>query len=196
MKTVKKDTQTGRWRRWFLLGPGSIIALIVGVGIAVAGRLADKPGPDPNAGHIVFEAGKDGRLQRVDSPSVPRIPIRRLWKPGPDLLIEHGSALKLSNVQRSQIGKLNAQWRTEKTALELDLCTAAQNASARVQADETGDAASQSQIVSGLAAYSQLSRSYEESRVDFWRRAAALLSAEQRNKLQQLAETYGRTHRP
>jgi hypothetical protein len=169
---VKQTNQTSAKRRWFLLGPGTILALVVGVAIVATNRLANRPPADPNAGRIVYEADAQGRMRRVTTPSTVRRPLPRPWKPEVSLLLERASVLKLDAGQIKELTALNSAWLREKAALLHEIERAASGA--RPQGS-----ASASQITAGLGDYSRLSQQYNERRANYWRRAVAKLTGEQ-----------------
>ena len=183
-------------RRWFLFGPGTILALLAAVGIAVSGRLARQATLDPNAGRIVFEADSQGKMQPIGAPSHKVAPLPALWKPEPGLMLAHTSELKLQLEQCKKITKLNADWIAEKANLQEQIAKSAATASTSVHSKTMHHDISVTQVTSSLTEYSQLSRDYDVRRADYWQRSLAILSNYQQQYLGKLANKPGGINQP
>ena len=179
--------------RWLRLGPGTILAVLAAIGIALAGRFTKPQSPDPNAGRVVFEADAKGHLRRVGAPSGQATAPPRLWKPDPSFLLEHAPALKLDPRQRAKIEAHRTAWLMEKARLEQEIARATSGATARVHNATPGHNVSTSQVTDNLKDYSMLSRRYDERRADYWRKSLSLLTTEQQESLSTVADTVRRT---
>ncbi|MEP6756279.1 MAG: hypothetical protein ABJA67_12315 [Chthonomonadales bacterium] len=193
---MKTTTNSNRPRRRRLLGPGTILALILAAGIAITGRFANRPQVAPEAGRIVFEADEKGHMRRAGSPSASKTSMPILWKPEPGLLLEHSDKLHINPDQRTKIQSLNNKWLTAKAELEVEIGRTQLSAGDRVKTVDSGRNVTPAEITTNLQDYSQLSRHYNQLRADFWNKSVAVLSTAQQNQIADIQTTTGRTPKP
>jgi hypothetical protein len=98
-------------------------------------------------------------------------PSHPLFKPDPDRLLAQ-SALNLSSEQRTQIQSIESKWLTEKAKL-LQAMSGYQPKQGRAD-----------QISGNLEGYSELSRTYDTTRRNYWIQACAILNATQRKAVE------------
>lgn len=188
---MKANIASGKKRRWYRLGPVTILALIAAVGILFAGRFAKSPLPDPNVGRIVFEADAKGHLRRLDAPSGLLHTALPLWKPVPGFLLEHAQELNLNSRQRKEIERMNSAWLSEKALLEQRISYAASDANTHLHISDSSQNVSALKVTDSLKDYSRLSREYDERRADSWRRSLALLTTKQQESLNRIKARIG-----
>lgn len=183
---MNANTRIGKKQRRLRLGVGTAMALLLGIGLAVTGRLATSPNLSPTAGRVVFEADAQGKLRRVDASSKQEAPLFPLWKPEPSFLLINAQALNLNTPQRAEIGALIAQWSGEKSRMERGIEVALSGANSSLQNTKSGEGVSAASVKENLKDYSQLSREYEERRADVWRHSLSFLTAKQQANLNSL----------
>ena len=176
----KTPQQTSPRRR--LVGPATLVALLLGVAILIVGRMSSAPA---HQNGVIFQADAQGRMQRVASAAVPPSPRRKLWKPEVKQLMEEGPTLSLTPEQTANLTRLNALWGAEKTDLEGQLNRAVTQA----KPQEKG---SVEQVTANLGDYSRLSRRYDERRAAYWSQALATLSEPQYKEWNRIALQEGR----
>lgn len=154
-----------------LLGPATILALLLVIGIAATGKLARTPAPNPNLGRIAFEADRHGRLQRVNAPG--HSAASPLWKPTPDLILARAGELKLTADQLRRLTKIDNDWKQDKKLLEAEMARVANGA-------KPVKSGASDQLMRDLRGYSELSRQYDARRTDCWNRALSQLTLDQR----------------
>jgi len=179
-------------RPWWRPGPGAIVALVVAAAI-VAWQISRPPGPD--AGRITYEADANGRLRRVDRPSLrnaARTAPPPFWKPEAHLLLERDRELRLTATQRAALRKLDAKWKLEKARLQQRLAENTREANTLLQRAAPEHGASLTAVRTGLEDYSRLSEEYDGRRAGFWMRARGLLTSLQRQQFDRLKSTPGK----
>lgn len=145
------------------------IFVLAGLAVAVGYSAWTAPqGPQRK----VLEAGADGRLREVSSPSASSQPLPPLFKPEPSLLLEHGNALKLGPKVRMEIESLDAKWQTER----MDLQARLDDATPKIEPNSKSSIAV---LNSELADYSEVSRVYGAARERWWNLAFGLLEPKQ-----------------
>ncbi len=173
-----------------LLGPGTVVALIVAVGIWVFGLNGDRPAVDANLGQTRYSADHlESARGSMHASAVPGAPIAKpppLWKPEVDLILQHGSQLQLSDRQKQRIEALHSSWTLEKTSLEEAMRSAVSSAGGTQKVAQRYHSASASQITGSLGDYSRLSQQYNEQRAACWLQALAALTTEQKTVLERL----------
>jgi hypothetical protein len=172
MKRVSRVASATRTRRlWF--GPGTVLALLIG-GAALLLRFADRPAQaGPRAAGRLESAGFTS-TSAIPSPTTP------LWKPEAGLLLKRGRELGLTERQKTEIARLDRQWRADKAALDASLRDLSADTSALLERTNAAHGAPLRSIQSGLGDYSRLSREYDARRAAAWFQAVALLSKPQR----------------
>lgn len=134
-----------------------------------------------------YEADASGRLVQVERPSTQAQPAPALWKPEPDLLLDHARRLKLTEAQRSQVAGHAVRWRANKSRLETEIQAVLAEATPK-----DGSRSSVEDLKSRLSGYTELSREYDAKRNELWREAVALLNPEQRETLLKLSKEIAR----
>ena len=190
-----KPSSTSKRRRLSHLGPGTILALLLTVGIAYSGHLKSKSAVASDTGKVVFEADTSGHMRQVEAPSTVKSSPPKLWKPEPKLLLESSSSLKLDEEQRTKIKLIQGHWQIQKSKLENEISLSTIQANERVKSEEEGRSISMTHITENLQQYSRLSGEYEERRSAYWRNACAVLTAKQRKKLDEMHKLSGRTNK-
>lgn len=161
------------------MGPGTKAMLI---GVAALGIYSFYTRPsDPRT--IYYEADQSGTLRQVEKRGVPAPSPPPLWKPEPQLLIRKAVRLGLSSAQQEQIVHIAERWNDAKASL-LDRM----NREVPEMSSGGGAKVSVSAVRSDLLGYSELSRTYDETRSRYWRDATALLSEPQRKVLSTFAQ--------
>ncbi|MCW3096435.1 MAG: hypothetical protein JWL77_2053 [Chthonomonadaceae bacterium] len=178
-------------RPWWRLGPGTIVALMVGA--AVLGWQISRP-PDPNMGRILYESDASGHLHRVAAPSVQAAPqsVLLLWKPEVSLLLERGPELHLTATQRIELQKLDAVWSREKADRQQRLRVATGDADTLLQRSVPDRSTSLTVVRSSLEDYSRLSEEYVRRRSEYWTQAIGLLTAKPRQQFDRIRSSVNR----
>ncbi len=186
---MQSHNRLGTKKRWFRVGPGLLLALIVAGAILASGQWFNKMPTDPGTGSIVWEADAHGHLRRVSAPTTPKQGVPpRLWKPEVSLLSKSASLLHLTAAQRTCLAALATAWEREKAQIEAEMDRASTNARA-VAAHATPErAASATQMMQRLGDYSTLSAQYDSRRTAYWVQGYAILSPEQQRKMESLTE--------
>lgn len=109
--------------------------------------------------------------------------LHRLWKPQPDDLLPHATALGLSPTQQAGIRRIGSNWQRRKAVFESEMQGQSPPADTRVTSVES--------IRSGLGEYSRLSREYDEARRQAWQESMALLSKRQQQQAEGLLKPEG-----
>ena len=183
---MKSQPPTKPRRR--LLGPGTVVALIVALGIWVFGRTGDRPVVDPGIGQTRYEAdnpeGARVRMRASAAPGTPSVKPPPLWKPEVGLIMQYGSKLQLNGHQKQRIEALHSAWTLEKAGLEEAMRSAVSAAGGTQKVAQRYHSASASQITGSLGDYSRLSHQYNEQRAAYWQQALSALTAEQKSVLE------------
>ena len=179
---MKRKIPTNTSRRPRLIGPATLLALLLGVAILIVGRMSNAPAQ--HAG-VVFEADAQGHMQRIASASALPSPKPKLWKPEVNQLVEKSVALRLTPEQTANLNHIDARWMAEKVDLEGQLSRAVTQAKPQVKG-------SVEQMTANLGDYSRLSRRYEERRAAFWSQVLATLSEPQYQEWNRIAPQEGR----
>ena len=186
---MQSHNRPGSKKRWFRVGPGLLLALIVAGAILASGKLFNKMPADPGTGSIVWEADAHGHLHRVNAPTTPTQGVLpRIWKPEVRLLSQSASPLHLTAAQRTRLAALDTAWQREKAQIEAEMSQASADARAVAVRATPERAASATQIMQRLGDYSTLSAQYDVRRTAYWVQGYALLSPEQQRKMERLTK--------
>ena len=167
----KQITHKGRRR------PGTV-AMMVGIAVFGAYAFMNKPSaPD----RTYFEADANGKLQRVERPSLPTASPPKLWKPEPQDLLASTDKLRLREDQRHRLESITSAWKAKKAALEKRIAS-----EAAFLAKPASGRASLSAIQGELGGYSELSRQFGLERELAWSEALSVLDEDQRRRAEEV----------
>ncbi len=156
------------------IGPGTKAMLLGIVAFAIYSTWERPSTPSAR----FFEADQTGRLVEVDAQKRASTALPPLWKPEPDVLIRHKARLDLRAKQLDDLRQISTQWLSEKSRLQ-------------IQIDSFGGVPGQpkpslASLKTSLTEYSELSRTFNESRTRHWTAALEILDSAQRSELESI----------
>lgn len=164
MTKNQQQPQAAPRRRWFVIGPGVLIAVILGLQIAIANHRTTSAPP-------IVERQVLGA--RTDTVSAPAYEI--------SVILGHAKDLRLSDSQSSSLKKLQAEWiaiskplteEMNRSAADFDEFMARANGRATL-----------SEVQSHAGPVSEASRQVASVRRGYWQRALRVLDPQQREAL-------------
>lgn len=152
-------------RRWFVIGPGIILAVILAIQVVIINRKTDSA--PPVIEHYVSGSG-------ISSANVPIDGINSMFK------VEN--KLALTSGQREALSKLNSEWKQKSSPLDKQMSKATEEFDKYMSGNQKGKAPV-SEIQSHAASVSGLSGQAVSLRKIYWQKALMILNAKQRNIL-------------
>lgn len=172
MKQRKQHAEVRPRKRWIVIGPGIVLALILAIQIVIASR--EKSVRPPIIERQVVGSG-----------------VAQSVRPAPEVayILEHSDRLALSDRQVKALSALQSDWQSRSRPLSEDLEKAAGEFGAFMK--ETGSKATVPDIQSHAGSFSELSREVSSLRRVYWEKAIQVLSEQQRKVIdKELARGY------
>lgn len=155
--------------------------MLIGITFIAAYSFLSKPRtPD----RLYFEPDKSGQLQQIERSTPVVATMAPLWKPEPQFLIAQSKRLNLTKKQHEVIEVIANDWLKEKAKLESQMAVAASAVGER-----SPTKISLATINVNLSGYSELSRTYNDSRNKSWTSAIAILTRDQQALLESTIPT-------
>ena len=165
MKQLKQQDKTRSRRRWIIIGPGIILALIFGLQIAIQNHKASSAPP-------IIE-------RQVLGTKAEQGPI---MAPELDYILERKDQLALSPSQEKTLMKLKSEWEAKSEPLMDQLNKASEDFQKFMK--QSGGKATMRDIQSHAGAISELSRQVSSLRRVYWEKGMQMLDEKQRRMIE------------
>ena len=160
-----QQDQTKPRKRWIVIGPGLVIAIILALQVAINNHKT-------SAGPPIVERQVLGAKVAAGAVTAPEI----------DYVLKHMDDLALTSHQVAVLTNLQSDWKTKSGPLADDLQRAADSFQRFMQ--DVGDKAPMQDIQAHAAPVSELSRQVSSLRRVYWEKALQVLDKGQREKIQ------------
>jgi hypothetical protein len=162
MAKTRSDVQSRPRRRWIIIGPGILIAIILALQVAIKQHTVSSRPPIIERQVI----GRQGTSELARSVGY---------------VIDHAEQLKLSERQLASLKNLEGEWETRSAPLQSELNRAASEFE-RFMKQAEGKVTAQ-EIQARGAEVSELSRQMASLRRVYWQKALQMLDEEQRKTI-------------
>lgn len=182
---MKAKSHPAQPRRWILLGPGTVMAMVAALYLIGSGWLSSRRQNADTSSRVVYQADTLGHLKKVEAPFehavAPGSP-RRLYKPEVGSLLDQTQDLHLQPSQQRRITALAVLWSRDKADLAKAMQGATSGVVGNLENAHPGRGAAVALVQHDLGDYSALSRQYDARRADYWLRGLAILTPKQRER--------------